>query len=608
MCGIAGVIISRDQRINPGDLTHLADCLAHRGPDGQGLWTNQSGNVGLVHRRLAILDTASTSDQPMHDQDSRFVIVFNGEIYNFLELRAELERLGSRFRTQSDTEVILEAWRHWGKAMLPKMNGMWALALHDRKSGETVLARDRFGIKPLYYTHNAQHFAFASEVRALRTLPWMDVTIDIPVVQRTLFDPFSVEAGERTLVKSVRRLPAGHLAIVRNGDVIIERWWRMLAHQIDPPSSPKQQSEKFLELFLDSIRLRMRSDVAIGTCLSGGFDSSAIVCAMSNIATRHHPQLREAKEWRQAFIASFPGCSNDETEQALEIATYAGVNPHVIRIDDGDALADIERILSDLEEVYISLPSAAWWTYRTLRQKATVVSIDGHGADELMAGYQQVGSLGFHMKNIAQRLAHLSPRAVADLTATALSLSGLGYLRGHRFKAPADIGTPFDADLMPKECGIAGERLFRMFHIGILPTVLRNFDRMSMAHGVEVRMPFMDWRLATYVMSLPDAAKLNDGQTKVVARSAMAGLMPEHVRISRKKTGFNSPMPEWMNGTLGQWATALLEQPNPAFEDIVDTRGLQNRIVDLNTRKAWNWRTVGHLWPYIHMGWRLATL
>jgi asparagine synthase (glutamine-hydrolysing) len=611
MCGIAGIIAGAGRRTDAGELRHMAKAITHRGPDGEGVWISDDGACGFAHRRLAIIDTSAASNQPMFDGSGRYVIVFNGEIYNFLELRTELERLGSRFRTDGDTEVILEAWRHWGKAMLPKMNGMWAFAIHDLESGETILARDRFGVKPLYYCQSALALAFASEISALRVLPWLDASIDPLALRRTLFDPFGIEAGERTLLASVRRLPAGHLAVLKGGEVRIERWWRTLDHLTPPPPTPKERSGKFLELFLDSVRLRMRSDVSIGTCLSGGFDSSAIVCAMSHIAAKDQSHVREARDWRKAFIASFPGRSNDETPQALEAAGYAGALPRLITIDDTNALGDIDRILAHFEDIYISLPTAIWQTYQALRSDGTVVSLDGHGADELMGGYQRVGGIGFHLKNAVQAFTHSSSsrrRFVEDAKSVALSCAGLNYLRGHKHAAPPTPGTPFDADLVGSRLEIRNQRLYNMFHVDILPMILHNFDRMSMAHGIEVRMPFMDWRLVTYVMSLPADAKQSDGNTKRVARDAMAGLMPDGIRSSRKKIGFNSPMPEWMNGALGRWAINLLQRPNACFDEFVDTASLCHRVAELNARKAWDWRNSGRLWPYVHMRWFLENV
>lgn len=607
MCGIAGIFVNDPADLDRADLSRLAAALAHRGPDGEGIWTSSDGRAGLIHRRLAIIDTSERGHQPMHSADGSFTIVYNGEIFNFIELRVELELLGSRFRSDSDTEVILEAWRHWGEAMLERFNGMWALVIRDNRSGDVFMSRDRFGIKPLLYAHAGGRFSFASEMRALRSLAHVDGTISQGVAKRMLFDPFGIEGSESTLVGSIRRLPGGHLAWLRDGELRVKRWWRTTDHLIDPPHNDKQGAERFRELFYDAIRLRMRSDVPLGTCLSGGFDSSAIVSGMMHVADGRSPSLHDARDWRHAFIASFPGQPNDETPEATEAAAYAGVTAHLMAVKDTDAVVDIDSVLADLDDVYISLPTAPWQIYRELRRNRVTVSLDGHGADELMGAYRQQGdSFGFQLRNQLARLTSGSNSLAAALDsakASWLSANGLNFLRGHRLIAPEGLSLPSDCDELPREWGAMNRRLYRMFHATVLPTILRNFDRLSMAHGVEVRMPFMDWRLVTYVMSLPDSAKSANGYSKWVARAAMKDQMPESIRMVKRKVGFNSPMPGWLNGPLRSWLRETLERRNEAFDELVDTPALRARVQSLSQAQQWDWHKVGRLWPYIHLKW-----
>ena len=609
MCGIAGILVDTGTAIERDELAVLARALAHRGPDGEGIWTSPDGRAGLVHRRLAIIDTSERGHQPMHSADGRFTIVFNGEIFNFLELREELEALGSNFVSDSDTEVILAAWQHWGEDMLTRFNGMWALAIRDNVSAEVFFARDRFGIKPLLYTEGAGRLAFASEMRALRQLPWVARDLDHEVTRRLLFDPFGVEGSSRSILTAIRRLPAGHCARWHGGRLTVRRWWRTVDHLVSVPTTPTQQAERFHELFVDAIRLRMRCDVTVGTCLSGGFDSSAIVCAMAEVAGDSRPHLREAADWRHAFVASFPGRSNDETPLALEAAAWAKVTTHLLDLSEIDDSAPIDEVMDDLDDIYIGLPAAPWQIYRQLRSNRTLVSLDGHGADELMGGYRQGGqALGFALRNRVASLQLASSRmaAVVDGAKLAwLSARGLSFLRHHRVKAPRPLELPADRDELPDHWGPMNRRLYRMFHSTVLPTILRNFDRLSMAHGVEVRMPFMDWRLVTYVMSLPDDAKLAGNLSKAVARNAMAGRMPESIRSSPRKVGFNSPMPEWLNGTLGRWALDRLDKRNDEFDSLVDSAALARRVQQLTKTASWTWESTGRLWPYIHLKWLL---
>src|SRR5262249_39475152 len=315
----------------------------------------------------------------------------------------------------------------------------------------------------------------------------------------------------------------------------------------------------------------MRSDVPIGTSLSGGFDSSAVLCEM---AAHEKAGLgpRDSTAWRHAFVATFPGKANDERPMAEEAARWAGVDPVFVGINDADALLDLDQIMDDNDDVYIGLPSAPWLTYRELRRREVPVSLDGHGADELMGAYFQEGqALQFRLRNTLAGFASRSPsvRHITNvLRAGLLARKGHYFLRGGLTNTPQLLALVGDDDELPGHWGALNHRLYRMFHATTLPTILRNFDRVSMAHGIEVRMPFMDWRLVTYTMALPDAAKSSGGWTKWIARQAMQGRMPEAIRTGRRKLGFNSPMPEWLNGPLAGWTQALIETKVPTLSEL----------------------------------------
>ena len=609
MCGIAGIVKIRGEVVEPLALSRLTNLLAHRGPDGAGHWFSAERNVALGHRRLAIIDPGAGGNQPMLSADGRYVIVFNGEIYNFLELRRELETLGAVFRTQSDTEVILAAWQAWQEGMLLRFNGMWALAIFDTKTNSLFLARDRFGIKPLLYAISPEHFIFASEQRALVQSGLIKTSVDVEVARRLLLDAFGVEGSERTLCNEVRRLQGGHCMWLREGRLDIRRWWRTIDHLPALPQKEAERVEHFHELFQDAVALRMRSDVPIGTCLSGGFDSSAVVCTMA-AHEKAGMGPRDSAAWRHAFVATFPGALNDERPMAEEAAAWANVNPTFVEIGQNDALTDLDRILNDNDDVYIGLPSAAWLIYQELGRQNVRVSLDGHGADELMGAYRQEGqSTSFRIRNALAGVSSDSEwakRGVDLLRALMLQRRGYYFLRGGLRDIPAQFGLVGDNDPLPRDWGALNRRLYRMFHGTVLPTILRNFDRISMAHGIEVRMPFMDWRLVTYTMALPEASKSSGGYTKVIARRAMANQMPESIRMGRRKVGFNSPMPEWLNGTLSNWTADLLQQKVPAFAELVDEAGLRKTVDHLTISKTWDWESAGRIWPYLNMKWMMA--
>ncbi|WP_420965130.1 asparagine synthase (glutamine-hydrolyzing) [Bradyrhizobium sp. B120] len=609
MCGIAGIVNLRGGPVDPADISRLTSLIAHRGPFGEGTWFNAKRNVAFGHRRLAIIDPGEGGYQPMASGDGRHVIVYNGEIYNFLELRRELEAKGAVFRSQSDTEVILAAWQAWGEDMLLRFNGMWALAIYDTVTDDLFLARDRFGIKPLLYALSSERFVFASEQRALARSGLLETSLDIDVARRLLLDPFGIEGSERTLFAQLRRLQGGHCMWLRQGRVQVRRWWRTVDHLPAIPDTESERIGRFRDLFQDSVALRMRSDVPIGTCLSGGFDSSAVICAM---ATHEKAGMgpRDSTAWRRAFVATFPGASNDERPMAEEAAAWADVAPSFLEIGRADALTDLDRILDDNDDVYIGLPSAPWLIYRELRRQNVTVSLDGHGADELMGAYLQEGqSTAFRIRNAAAALAsrsQLAQRGIDFLRAQMIRRQGHYFLRGGLTAMPAALPLVAEDDELPNAWGALNRRLYRMFHSTTLPTILRNFDRLSMAHGIEVRMPFMDWRLVTYTMALPEASKSADGITKVVARQAMANLMPESIRTARRKVGFNSPMPEWLNGPLAGWTNELLNRNVPAFAEFVDEAPLRKTVGHLTASQSWDWESVGRIWPYLNMKWMLA--
>ncbi|KYG24594.1 asparagine synthase [Bradyrhizobium sp. AT1] len=609
MCGIAGIVDFGGRPVAADELGRLTDLLSHRGPDGAGAWFSTDRAVALGHRRLAIIDVSDRGSQPMLSSDGRYAIVFNGEIYNFLELRRELENAGAVFHSDSDTEVILVAWKAWGEAMLQKFNGMWALAIYDSATRELFLARDRFGVKPLLYARSGSRFVFSSEQRALVRSKLVDGALDADVARRLMVDPFGVEASTRTLWREVSRLQAGHCMWLRGGRLEIKRWWRTVDHLPEVPTTQPERIERFRELFMDSVALRMRSDVPIGTCLSGGFDSSAVACAM---AAHEKSGLgpRDNVSWRHAFVATFPGSSNDERPMAEEAARWAGISPTMLEIGNKDALHEIDRIIDDNDDVYISLPSAVWLIYRELRRHNVTVSLDGHGADELMGAYLQQGrSTAFKLRNAitAATLHSQLARRAADISRAAiLARQGRYFLRGGLRALPKPFDLAAEGDRLPSSWGPLNRRLYRMFHSTVLPTILRNFDRLSMAHGIEVRMPFMDWRLVTYTMALPDESKWSQGYTKMVARQAMAGTMPEAIRMGRRKVGFNSPMPEWLNGPLAPWVNCLLDSKVPMFSELVDESRLRSAVERHASRKSWSWESTGHIWPYLNMKWALA--
>ncbi|MBI3416406.1 MAG: asparagine synthase (glutamine-hydrolyzing) [Verrucomicrobia bacterium] len=639
MCGIAGIWNFDGQPIGAVSIDRFTDSLAHRGPDGRGIWRDDAVGIAFGHRRLSILDLSEAGKQPMSYANGRYWITYNGEIYNFLELRQELEQQGFEFRTQTDTEVILAAYLKWGPDALLRFNGMWAFAIFDRQERRLFLARDRFGIKPLLYRLTPQRFAFASELKSFKHLEGYVPGIDLESAKVFLRDSMVLEGARRTMLDGVHRLQAGHYALIHARKLTLRRWWNTLEHLGEPAETVEEQADQFRELFYDSVRLRMRSDVSIGSCLSGGFDSSAIVCALSEIG-RSQSDGRQSRDWQQTFVATFPNATNDEQPQAEEVVRFARVKGHFFPIRETDALTNLDRIFHDFDDVSLAMPTAIWMIYKELRRSSVVVSLDGHGADELMGGYKQADYFLFHNAPSLWRSPISNARLLRQYWATLRTLKLCstgrqlaeavvsGFLRNHpdcaglyakttrirRWLRPGflhetgsteteDFVGQCQRDELPKHWGPENRSLYRMFHSTILPSILRNFDRLSMAHGVEVRMPFMDWRLVSLVFSLPDCSKFKDDMTKVVARQAMKNRMPESIRTSRTKIGFNSPLPEWLNGPLQPWVRDLIESNGFRTHSIFKGQRLAKYIENHDHLKSWTWLNCGTAWRFLHYFW-----
>lgn len=647
MCGIAGIINLDTSPVGQHTIDRFTDSLAHRGPDGRGVWRQDSQGVALGHRRLSILDRSEGGHQPMSYAHGRYWISFNGEIFNFLEIRDELSKLGYAFASESDTEVILAAYDRWGPEMLLRFNGMWAFAIYDVQERLLFMSRDRFGIKPFHFLQTPKIFAFASELKSFRVLEGYQPAIDMETAAVFLATHTGVEATSRTMLAGVQRLQGGHYAILKGGQLTVTRWWNTLDHLVDVPATLEEQAEQFSALFEDAVKLRMRSDVPTGSCLSGGFDSTSVVCALARIG-RQNGHSRQSPDWQQTFIATFPGCLNDERAAAEEVVRYARVRGNFIPMTEVDALPDLEKMLDDFDDVYPWLSSVIWKVYRELRRARVVVSLDGHGADELMGAYKASDYLLMEqapswLRDPRQNM-RLLETYMGDLKASGEKLSrmdwwgrvlratllhhrdfgpvrkvagglrrrtrgvlagklGRGSLRASVFKPSGGFTLVGAQDQLPDHWGRLNRELYTQFHSTTLPTVLRVYDRLSMAHGIEVRMPFMDWRLVSLVMSLPAESKIGGGLTKRVAREAMRGKIPESIRSTRVKIGFNSPMPEWFAGPLAEWALDLLGSEGSRNHPLIDAPKLAELFRRRKGSTGWTWGNCTNAWSALHYLW-----
>lgn len=569
MCGILGKIGCIDSAKFQSSLASLT----HRGPDDFGIWSN-SRDVLLGHRRLSIVDLSQGGHQPMVDESGRFVIVFNGEIYNFVEIKKDLQKIGYKFYSSSDTEVVLTAYRAWGRSCLERFNGMWAFAIWDSIDECLFMSRDRFGKKPLFYSVLPDRtLVFSSEMKAL--YPYLNEVRPSKDINKYFYNLFSYEHTENCVVDGIKRLPPGFLAVYKNRNLTVSRWWNTLDHLEDPPARYEEQVERWRELFLDAVSIRMRSDVPIGTALSGGLDSSATISAMAYIAGKSHENFRGGIDWQHGFCSHFPGSSLDELKWAKTLSDDLNIPLDTVEIDPLTSSWSINDAMYQVEDPYLTLPIPMLETYRSISQAGIKVTLDGHGADELFSGYGHIASVidCASPKQLAEMI------AIQDSTLTGIFNPDYKNMRVkwlkakimHRMKMHTRLPRTmaraimrqtdwnsvaeklsFDDESHPGFLNMdpLSKQLYEIFHITILPTLLRNYDRYSMASGVEIRMPFMDWRLVAFTFSLPWTSKIGGGYTKRIMRDALKDILPEKIRTRRDKIGWNAPLHEWFKGPL----------------------------------------------------------
>ena len=550
--------------------------LVHRGPDSEGIEVD--GSVALASRRLRILDLSEAGRQPLANEDGTAWIVFNGEVYNYRELRPELERAGHRFRSRTDTEVVLHAYEEWGSACLDRFNGMFAFAVWDARRHRLFCARDRLGVKPFYFVERGRTLLFASEPKAL--LAALDSTPapdDQAVADYLALD--YVDADERTFFSGIRQLPAGHILVADGEGMRTERWWDIAPHlAAEPRVGPDEAVGRFRELFDDAVRLRLRSDVPIGSCLSGGLDSSAVVCTVNDFLERSR-EAEAVGETQRTFSATFPGEAFDESRYIDAVGSSARVDQHRVAVNGRNVLEQARRVLRAQDEPFGSMSILAQWQVMRIAREADVtVLLDGQGGDELLAGYHSF--VGYHIADLLQaghvrtamrelrtyhrQQLHAWPRT-ARLALVPFVPDGARVCLRQLDKRAASVLPPrlrrlaAETRAAPDGFGRLDAERYRVYHRG-LPALLRYEDRNSMAFSLEARLPFLDYRLVELSFRLDPAALIASGATKLLLRRALADRLPPLVRDRRDKIGFLTPQARWLREAGPEVARAL-ERP-----------------------------------------------
>ncbi|MCZ2357276.1 MAG: asparagine synthase (glutamine-hydrolyzing) [Bacteroidia bacterium] len=556
MCGIAGVLSLNPNKTNLFVLKQMTDSIAHRGHNGDGHWINEDGTIGFGHRRLSIIDLSKNGSQPMHYLN-RYTIVLNGEIYNYIELKQELQKKGYQFKSNSDTEVLMALYDLKKEKCLDDIDGMFAFAIWDNKERLTFCARDRFGEKPFYYHQTNDAFYFASEMKAL----WA-VGIKKQPNERRVFLYLAYNTTDdiknpiSTFYKDIFLLEPAHYLIIKDGKIISNtRYWDIdLSNK--STISHNEAKEKFYFLFEQSIKRRLRSDVPVGSCLSGGLDSSSIVSIINKV--------KDSNQTQKTFSARFKDFNKDEGKRIDLVVKNNDVESYQVFLTPEMLVKEIDNVFYYQEEPYGSTSIVAqWYVMKLVKENNITVLLDGQGADEILAGYigyfrNFFSSLILSDKNKFQR--QLSE--YNNLHNTKYNIENyfwlhsrfphlrhrLRYLRNKIVKPDyisqfkSDFIHEFDSYEEPFEYP---NNLNKALYISAtkrgLNTLLRYADRNSMANGREVRLPFLNHELVEFVFSLSDEFKINNGWTKVILREVMKDILPQEVCWQKEKIGFEPP-------------------------------------------------------------------
>lgn len=532
MCGIAGIVTFDGSPVDAAVLKKMADSLAHRGPDGEGFWINDGRNVGFGHRRLAIIDLSEGGRQPMHYADGRYTITHNGEIYNYIELRDRLKLNGYVFKTESDTEVLLAIYDWKKEHCLSMLDGMFSFAIWDEKEQTLFCARDRFGEKPFHYYYDEKRFVFGSEIKALFK-KGIEKKINYKNLQNYL-DHGSIELVTDTFFHNIQKLQQAHYLIIKNGTLSIHNYYTLSIDSKIILKNDEEYAGRFRELFLVSLKRRLRSEVPVGTSLSGGLDSSTIVCFID--------QLLGHDKMQKTFSARFDDPEKDEGKWIDMVVKKAKTDHYEIFPDPAEFAHEINKINYHHEYPLGSTSNYAhFYVLKLAKEKGITVILDGQGADEILAGYDfyrqyamwemfysgKFGKLK-RERNLQQQI-HGRKVPVGYLFVLKALMSRLFF--------PGNIDNSMYRSLKAKL------RFDLTISIGEL---LAYADRNSMAHGVETRLPFLYHELVEFALALPNEQIYRNATTKWVLRNAIKNVVPDEIVNRRDKLGYAPPQEKWM--------------------------------------------------------------
>jgi len=552
MCGIAGIVKNDKSQVSLAELKVMTDVIKHRGPDGEGHFVYD--NVGFGHRRLAIIDLSQAGHQPMQKDD--LVITYNGEIYNYIELREELEGQSFVFTTKTDTEVILKAYQAWGEDCVQRFNGMWAFAIFDKNKDKIFLSRDRFGIKPLYYYENDESFFFGSEIGQL-----LIQLNDCKVHKQVLFDFLYLgylHHNEYTFFEDILSLNPGHNLVLdtQNGTYKIEKYYQLIPNKKFELLSFDDAVEQFRTTMDEAIALRLRSDVKVGTCLSGGMDSSYIAATASQ-------QYREQSGDRfTAITAKSIERKNDESHFAEMVVEAAKLDWKITEPTKDDFLKAVDQVIEIQQEPFGS-PSIimAYFVMKKAKEEGCTVLLDGQGGDESLLGYERYYTAFINQQpNIfkkissALKIAKNSKLSLKDLLLYNIYFNNASIRAARQLKRHHYIKSPFKKYInkpLLREIAKANKDIGTLQEYEItkiqMQKLLKYEDRNSMHFSIETRVPFVDYKVVELAYSLPFSYKMHEGWSKYILRKAAKGRLPDEIVWRRNKFGFEAPTKTWLS-------------------------------------------------------------
>ena len=615
MCGILGTL-NFSNAADATRITAMRDTMPYRGPDSNGIWLSDNGYCGLAHLRLSILDPTPAGQQPRAEESGRFVISYNGEVYNYIEIRAELEQKGYTFETGTDTEVILQAYVEWGKNCLSRFNGMFAIAIFDNETQELFLARDRLGIKPVYYYFDENELIFASETKAI--LKGLSALPELNVELIDDYMSFGYIPGENTLHKGIKRLMPGHYAIVKNGQLTATQWWDLEFNNTEDKGFDYylNESKKLLESAID---LRLRSDVPLGIFLSGGIDSSAVVGLLAD---------KVKKPLKTFSIAYDFGKNFDETQYARMIAEKFGTDHHELKITPQQFADFIPEYIHLMDEPVTEAAAISLFFVSKLAKEKVTVALSGEGSDEIFAGYDL-----YQYMNVLEKYRGVVGRTGSEFFA-GVSNKLLG--KSHKVSKYLNMATQpieqrykgmstypdaqkyalyrddFAEQLMSAKAatnhGYFSRQLFektkdndqlsKMLYFDtktwLVDDLLIKADRMSMATSVELRVPFLDYRLVEFAATIPSKHKIKKGEGKYPLKKMMEGILPNDI-IYRKKMGFPTPLKLMFQNELRDYAKELLLSEQTKLHHFFKVERIQQLIDEHNADKYDHHKTLWQL-------------